>query len=89
MTTRLRAPLTPPPPSAEYVLAVHAFQALAKGEANADQQQRALNWVLHKFALVDESEFRETEREHVLTSGRRFVGLQIRKMLAAKTGDIR
>ena len=34
-----------------------SLQALAKGEANADQQQRALKWILHKAAVIDQDPF--------------------------------
>ena len=67
---------------------VVAVQALAAGTASADQQVRALNWVVYRACATDEVEYRPDEREHVLASGRRFVGLQIRKLMAINIGAI-
>lgn len=60
---------------------VGAFQALAKGEATSAQQQRALNWILYQAANVYDLEYRTDDRAHAFVSGRRFVGLQIVKLL--------
>lgn len=73
---------TPP----EWELAdVAAFQALARGAASAEQQVRALNWLLYKAAGVGDFPFRpgglEAERETTLALGRLFVGQQVAKMM--------
>ena len=36
---------------------IRAIQAVAKGEATAGQQQRALNWILHSAAVIDQDPF--------------------------------
>jgi hypothetical protein len=61
---------------------VSAFQALHKGEANADQQKRALDWVINKGAGFYELSFSENERDTNFSEGRRFVGKQIVNMLS-------
>lgn len=58
-----------------------AFQALARGQANDAQQQRALNWILYQAANIYDLEYRTDDRAHAFVSGRRFVGLQIVKLL--------
>ena len=58
-----------------------AMQALAEGVANADQQKRALRWIMVAAAGVDEPSYRPDSDQTVFAEGRRFVGLQIRKLL--------
>ena len=58
-----------------------AWQAMAKGEATGEQQQRALNWLINNACGTYDLEYRPLEREHVFVSGRRFVGLAVVKML--------
>lgn len=60
---------------------VAALQALQRGDATADQQRRALVWLVEKAALTYDLEYRTDPRDHAFCSGRRFVGLQIVKML--------
>lgn len=57
-----------------------AFQALARGEANADQQQRALNWLLYTATGLYDADYRPDPREHAFVSGKRNIGLQIIKL---------
>lgn len=57
-----------------------AVQACCNGTATPEQQVRAMNWILHQGCRVDDSEYRTNERDHAFASGRRFVGLQIRKL---------
>ena len=73
-------PLPYLPPSWENADA-EAFQALARGEASKAQQQRALNWILYQAANIYDLEYRTDDRAHAFVSGRRFVGLQIVKLL--------
>lgn len=70
---------TPP----DYELAdVEAFQALARGDCSPHLQQRALRWVIESAAATYDLSFRPgSERETCFAEGRRFVGLQIVKML--------
>lgn len=58
-----------------------AMQALALGKANPDQQKRALNWIIWAAAGTYELDYRTDSRDHAFVSGRRFVGLQVIKMI--------
>ena len=60
---------------------VLAVQALALGKAAPEQQQRALNWIIWSAAQTYEVGYRTDTRDHAFVSGRRFVGLQLVKML--------
>ena len=74
---------------AEWDLAdASAVQQLAAGTANADQQRRALNWIVYRAAGTDDVEYRPDARDHAFASGRRFVGLQIRKLMAINVGAL-
>jgi len=59
-----------------------AIQALNAGTASPEQQKRALAWMVYRAAATDEVEYRPDNRDHAFASGRRFVGLQIRKLMA-------
>jgi hypothetical protein len=79
-----RKKVTEPVPYAPagYVLAdVEAIQALQRGEANEAQQKRALNWIINNACGAYDLEYREDARAHAFCSGRRFVGLQIVKLV--------
>ena len=80
MAKILPEPLPYLPPAWENADAA-AFQALAQGKADAGQQQRALNWILYQAANVYDLEYRTDDRAHAFVSGRRFVGLQVVKLL--------
>jgi len=72
------APYTPAP----YTDAdVSAIQALQRGEATPEQQKRALEWIVNAAANTYDVEYRTDGRDPAFCSGRRFVGLQIVKML--------
>lgn len=59
-----------------------AIQCVADGTASADQQRRAMKWIIEEVCKTYDLEFRpESERDTTLASGKRFVGLQIVKML--------
>ena len=61
-----------------------AFQALARGEAMPHQQQAALKYVIETLAGAYDLSFRpgpDGSRLTDLAEGRRFVGLQIVKLL--------
>lgn len=77
--------ITPPevflPP--EYETAdISAVQACFAGTATPEQQKRALAWIVYRAAATDDVEYRPDARDHAFASGRRFVGLQIRKLSA-------
>ncbi len=65
---------------------VEALQALQRGDATPDQQGKALDWIVRSGAGAYELSFRSDadggERETAFAEGRRFVGLQIVKLLS-------
>lgn len=72
------SPVFPTP----YELAdVNAFQALKAGTADADQQRRALNWILQAAGTFDLSYRPGSQRDSDFAEGKRFVGLQVHKLL--------
>ena len=76
--------LIPPPPwvPAKFDVAdAAALQALSKGEATPDQQQRALNWIVYSACGTYDLEYRPDTRDHAFASGKRSVGLQIISVL--------
>lgn len=80
------APWLPP----EYDLAdASALQALVRGEATAEQQQRALNWVMYRAADTYGFHYRQNDRDHAFLSGRAFVGQQITKLLKLNLAKLR
>lgn len=61
-----------------------ALQALLRGDASSDMQQRALRFVIESIAGTYEVSYRpgpEGQRDTDFAEGRRFVGLQIVKLL--------
>lgn len=60
---------------------VAALQATMAGEATPEQQQRALTWIIYTACGTYDLDYRTEPRDHAFASGRRFVGLQIVKML--------
>jgi len=69
----------------EWALAdASAAQALERGEATADQQQRFMAWLMHRACMFNDMEFRtgpDGDRESAFMGGRRFVASQVRKLL--------
>lgn len=80
MTTKKQAPYCF---RCEWELAdVTAIQALEKGEANEDQQKRALAWIINQAAATYQVAWEpENERASSFESGRRYVGLKLVEML--------
>lgn len=63
-------------------LDAYALRALAKGEANEWQQKRTLDWIIRQAADTYGLSYRpESDRDTAFAEGRRFVGLQIVKLL--------
>lgn len=59
-----------------------AIKALAAGNASEPQQKRALNWIVNHAAHTYDVSFSPTsDRETSFAEGRRFVGLQIVKLV--------
>lgn len=69
---------------------VEAFQALQRGDASPHLQKRALDWLIHKAAGTYELSFSPTDQRLTdFAEGRRFVGLQVVKLLALDTNKVR
>ncbi len=59
-----------------------AIQALARGDANDQQQRRALQWIVEKASMVGDQSFVPGQADVVaFIEGRRSVGNQIRKLV--------
>ena len=87
MTRRVTAP--PPYLPPEWLPAdASAIQALVRGDATPEQQQRAINWIVYAAAATNDLEYRTEDRDHAFASGRRFVGLQINKMIGINVNAI-
>lgn len=60
-----------------------AIQALQRGDADADQQRRALTFIVNTLAATYDCSFRtgvDGDRVSAFAEGKRFVGLQIVKL---------
>lgn len=81
-----RSPIVPAP----YTLAdASALQALHRGDASADQQQRALKWLIEQCADTYYFHFYPTERETAFALGRAFAGQQIVKLVKLDLSSLR
>lgn len=80
MTRARRGPVSVPA-NYDLIQQVSALQALNRGEATADQQHRALKYIIEQIAITDESTYRTDPYDHAFCSGRRAVGLKIRELL--------
>jgi len=59
-----------------------ALQALARGDASAEQQRRALDWVVRVAAGTYNATFHPGQPDaSAFAEGRRFVGLEVVKLL--------
>lgn len=86
--TAKKAPAQLQPPDYEPADA-YAFQALARGDASPELQKRALRWLIEKAAASYDLSF--SHENHSLTDfaeGRRFVGLQVIKLLQIDTNKL-
>ena len=81
----------PPWESASFELAdAIALKALAEGNAEAEQQKRALNWIVHAAARLNRPSFHpDSERASCLAEGRRMVGLQIMRLVTSTTETLK
>lgn len=60
----------------------YALKALAAGKANEGQQRRVLDWIIHRAAKTYDVSFSpDSDRETSFAEGRRFVGLQVVKLI--------
>lgn len=55
----------------------YALKALAAGEANAEQQRGAMEWILNAAADYQGFTFRDDPRHDAFAQGKRFVGQAI------------
>jgi hypothetical protein len=59
-----------------------AMKAVATGTANESQQKQAIEYIVGTLAITyDETYWADSERNSAFAQGRRFVGLQIVKMV--------
>ena len=83
----VRKPSGPHEPPKWDVVHIAAFQAMEKGEATPHQQQVALDWLLHAASGIQNlSYWPESDRATAFAEGRRFVGLQVAKLLQLNAG---
>ena len=69
---------------------IAAIQALAKGEARAEQQIRALTWIVEKAARTYDMTYQpESARDSDFAEGKRYVGNQIVKMTKINIAALR
>jgi hypothetical protein len=67
-----------------------AIQALARGDATSDQQQRALDYIINNIAGTYDLSYRpSSDRDTAFAEGKRFVGLQIVTRLKTNLAAIR
>ena len=67
-----------------------AIQALERGEATPEQQKRALKWIVETASSTYDLSYRpESERDTAFAEGRRFVGLNIVKLLKLQLSLLR
>lgn len=66
-----------------------ALQALLRGDAEPEQQRRALDWIIQQAAMTYQPTFQpDSDRTTAFAEGRRFVGLKIRELLSLSTRDL-
>lgn len=90
------APARKPPPGASWKPAewdvpdAGAVQALARGEASPEQQRRALDWIITAAGGTYDLSFNpDSDRATAFAEGRRFVGLQIVKLIKLNLSQYR
>ncbi len=61
---------------------MHAIKQLLVGTASDDQQKRALDWIIRDACRTyDDTYYGDSQRDSDFAAGKRFVGLQIVKIL--------
>lgn len=82
---RSRAFAPPDYSTAKGKAGVFAIQAMSHGEANQGQQKIALDFLIHELCRTYDFSFRPDdkggERETALAEGRRFVGIQLERII--------
>jgi hypothetical protein len=76
--------------SAPFVIAdVLAIQALARGDADASQQQRALKWFVEGAAnIYGETYDAANQHNSSFMQGRRYAGMRVVAMYKVNTGEL-
>lgn len=65
---------------------INAIKGLVAGTASPEQQQRAIKWIIENACATYELSYRPTsDRDTSFAEGRRFVGLEIVKLLHLST----
>lgn len=82
----MRKPRDPAWKPVDYTLPeIAAIKALSRGEANEDQQKRALDWIIRLAAGTYDEPYRSDadggDRETTFALGRAFVGRQVVKLV--------
>lgn len=67
----------------------YAFQALEKGEATAEQQVRALNWIMGCTGVYTQSFRPDCPDQTAFAEGKRNIGLQIITLLKLNPGKLK
>lgn len=78
------------PPKYE-IADAYAVQAVERGQADEGMQKRALDWIIQMAAGTYEVSYRagaDGDRETAFAEGRRFVGIQIVKLLRLNTAAL-
>jgi hypothetical protein len=76
-------------PATYDVADVAAIQALQRGDASAEQQQRALRWLIEQAAGTYEFAYYPSDRDTAFALGRGFVGQQVVKLLKLNLMSLR
>lgn len=77
-----------PPEYKEFDVA--SIQALASGKATEHQQKNALNWIINQACNTYDLSYRPGDNgETCFAEGRRFVGLQIVKLLKLSLSELK
>lgn len=81
--TASKKPIGPHAPLSPEARDIAAFQALEKGEAAPHQQKLVLEWLMLRASMIyDQSYWPDNPHATSFAEGRRFVGLQIQKLLS-------
>ena len=72
-----KAPPEPWLPAAFGLADATAIRALSTGTATADQQRRALAWIINDGAATYQPSYRPNDRDTAFAEGRRAVGLRL------------
>ena len=67
-----------------------ALKALSNGEAEPQQQQRALKWIVHNVCRLNRLSYQpESDRATAFAEGRRFVALQIMRLIQTPSDELK